>query len=255
MAIVYIDIRSTLILVEREGRRSDALARAAAVVEANAPDDRAVRGFNEAYGDAQAAIASCRLVHRSDWSHIVDRSNPATDIHSEFAGITVRPGDLVVQLDYECVVEVETERDDEAACDLAMRFHRSVFIPDDARLAQHNRENGTSYVEARGSSPFRSDHRAKLEPKIRRLLEWRNAEAAKAADAGEASFMGLPDAWYDAGRYGCVQGHVSTTALGTETRGDRCLACDGSAIIIPPMEEAEFAALLPTIMSQALQPN
>lgn len=44
---------------------------------------------------------------------------------------------------------------------------------------------------------------------------------------GGKLFMGLPDRWYDANKFRCINGHVNTWIIKTELRGDACPSCLG----------------------------
>lgn len=51
------------------------------------------------------------------------------------------------------------------------------------------------------------------------------ARIDEALERGDPFWFGLPDAWYEAGRYRCANGHVSQRILKSEARGDLCLEC------------------------------
>lgn len=76
------------------------------------------------------------------------------------------------------------------------------------------------------------------------LIAWRDAEAAAAKARGERMFMGKPEAWYEDPHFFCINGHVSGCVLGSELRGDICLACDEPVILGPRIGEAEFAPII-----------
>lgn len=57
----------------------------------------------------------------------------------------------------------------------------------------------------------------------------------EAQTAGEPMFLGIPESWYEAGKWGCRNGHVSTTYLKSEARGGSvCLACFEPVMLIHP---------------------
>ena len=60
---------------------------------------------------------------------------------------------------------------------------------------------------------------------------------AEAAANGEAMFLGIPESWYEAGKWRCEEGHISTTIL-TGDAGDRCLAC-GTAVMLTHPDDSE----------------
>lgn len=55
-------------------------------------------------------------------------------------------------------------------------------------------------------------------------------------EAGYSMFLGIPDAWYDARKFRCVNNHVSRAILKTEA-GDACLACGAPLVITFPTDE------------------
>jgi hypothetical protein len=55
--------------------------------------------------------------------------------------------------------------------------------------------------------------------------------------SGEKLFMFIPDAWYDHPTWICCSGHVSTTILKSEEKGDLCLQCQQPAILTDPTDK------------------
>jgi hypothetical protein len=70
--------------------------------------------------------------------------------------------------------------------------------------------------------------------RLRRLREWRDAEAKRLGASGEQMFMHLPDAWFANPHFMCANGHVSTMILKCEEDGDTCLACYTPVLLGPP---------------------
>lgn len=59
-----------------------------------------------------------------------------------------------------------------------------------------------------------------------------------ASELGERMFLGIPDRWYEGGKWRCVNGHVSDCILKT-AKGDRCLECNRLVLLTFP-EDVEF---------------
>lgn len=72
---------------------------------------------------------------------------------------------------------------------------------------------------------------------------WRNSIAATWKRAGAPMFLDLPDAWYEEPHWFCVNGHVSTMYIRSETAA-RCPACGQNVILGPPVGEEEFQRFL-----------
>lgn len=51
---------------------------------------------------------------------------------------------------------------------------------------------------------------------------------------GPKMFLGLPDRWYDGKKFRCAKGHISTTILKSEVKGDLCLECQTPALLTFP---------------------
>ncbi len=63
------------------------------------------------------------------------------------------------------------------------------------------------------------------------------ARISAALETGEPFFFGIPDAWFERRKFRCGNGHVSTSILTSETRGDLCLACQTTVRITFPEDE------------------
>ena len=68
--------------------------------------------------------------------------------------------------------------------------------------------------------------------------KWREALQRRSdaeRNGGARMFMGRPDRWWDAGKFRCENGHISTTVLKSEGLGrDACLDCYGEIAITFP---------------------
>lgn len=82
------------------------------------------------------------------------------------------------------------------------------------------------------------------EPKLRRLRAWRTHRAQAEIALGVPSFLGKPHDWYEDVHWACVNGHVSGACLVSDERGDLCLGCGESVIMIEPMTESAFAEII-----------
>lgn len=85
---------------------------------------------------------------------------------------------------------------------------------------------------------------------------WVDEERARARERGEKMFLGVPDAWFDASRWGCPNGHVSRIYLRTETgSGAVCLACGEDVRLCPPgTTESTLASLRARALAEREEP-
>lgn len=236
-SVAAIDIRLMLDITETGNAWQDAITRAMTLMDAAKPTENDLFGFAMNARGFEAEVRSLRIVHRTDLSRISKSTKSFT----------------VVSLVMDIVTEVASnDGTDSQISTFCKDLVEGLLVLSPQFLAGYNGEAGTAFTGATLEELTRTDMRPMLDPRTRRLVEWRNQRALDAGDGGDEVFMGLPDSWYDDIHFGCAEGHVSNTVLTTESRGDRCLACGNPACIIPAMTETEFAAELAAILPEAL---
>jgi hypothetical protein len=71
---------------------------------------------------------------------------------------------------------------------------------------------------------------------------WFALDAVSQAEqhAGAAMFLGRPDRWYEAGRWRCAAGHVSSGYIKSESLGAMCQCGELARLTFPGDEEMTF---------------
>lgn len=81
--------------------------------------------------------------------------------------------------------------------------------------------------------------------KRERFEKLRRLRLEEAAERGEPTFLGKPDAWFEAARpWSCVNGHSSTSYLRRDSGVGVCIGCGEPVVLLPyASDEALVAAL------------
>lgn len=67
-----------------------------------------------------------------------------------------------------------------------------------------------------------------------RFMAWREACASAAEATGAPMSHGMPDAWYEAGMLGCLNGHRTLSRARRMLPGKGCLSCGDALMLVPP---------------------